>query len=228
MKENSLKIIADNIADWIYWVDAEGKAMFHSKSVEQFTEYTLEEIAANENFLIDVIYEEDKEQFIEHKKTAYSENPETNEIVFRIVTKSGKIKTISHICRPIYEDGKYIGRIADNRDITLQKAQSETILTEKKRFDLYMESIQDVLWEVDDNYLIKYVSPAFTKISGLPCEVAVGKSVFELLNITKESELYNVLMNRRNVFLEKGIIEDAIFEVPFSNKEGKIIFSTSN
>jgi len=45
MKEKSLKLIADHIADWIYWVDTEGKAMFHSKSVEQFTEYTLEEIS---------------------------------------------------------------------------------------------------------------------------------------------------------------------------------------
>jgi len=224
MKENSLKIIADNIADWIYWVDAEGKAMFHSKSVEQFTEYTLEEIAANENFLIDVIYEEDKEQFIEHKKTAYSENPETNEIVFRIVTKSGKIKTISHICRPIYEDGKYIGRIADNRDITLQKEQSETILNEKRRFDLYMESIRDVLWEVDDTYIIKYVSPAFEKISGMPCEEAIGKSVFELLNISEGSDLFNYIMSKSNDFFEKGIIEDSIFEIPFTNKEGKIIW----
>ncbi|HPP39229.1 MAG TPA: PAS domain S-box protein, partial [Candidatus Kapabacteria bacterium] len=224
MKEKSLKLIADHIADWIYWVDTEGKAMFHSKSVEQFTEYTLEEISANENFLIDIVYDEDKEKYCEHKKIAYTENSETYELEFRIVTKSGKIKTIAHICEPIFEDGKYIGRIADNRDITFQKMQSETILTEKMRFDLYMDSIRDVLWEVDENYFVKYVSPAFEKISGVPCEKVIGKSVLELLDITEGSDLFSYFMDRRKNILGEGIIEDTIFEVPFTSLEGKLIW----
>ncbi len=224
MKENSLKIIADNIADWIYWINKEGKVIFYSKSIEQLTEYTLDEISANENFLISIVYDEDKEKFTEHIKTAYSENPDTFELEFRIVTKSGQIKTISHICKPIYENDKYIGRIADNRDITTQKSQSETILSEKKRFDLYMDNILDVLWEVDENFIVKYLSSAFERLSGLPCKEAIEKSVFELLNISEGSEPFNFLINRRNAFYEKGIIEDAIFEVPFSNKEGRIIW----
>ncbi len=224
MKEKSLKLIADHIADWIYWVDTEGKAMFHSKSVEQFTEYTLEEISANENFLIDIMYDEDKEKYCEHKKIAYTENSETYELEFRIVTKSGKIKTIAHICKPIFEDGKYIGRIADNRDITFQKMQSETILTEKMRFDLYMDSIRDVLWEVDENYLIKYVSPAFEKIFGIPSKELIGKCVFELLNIREGNDLFNFLMDRRKDVLEKGITENSTFEVPYTDKEGKLIW----
>lgn len=224
MKEKSLKLIADHIADWIYWVDTEGKAMFHSKSVEQFTEYSLEEISANENFLIDIVYDEDKEKYCEHKKIAYTENSETYELEFRIVTKSGKIKTIAHICEPIFEDGKYIGRIADNRDITFQKMQSETILTEKMRFDLYMDSIRDVLWEVDENYLIKYVSPAFEKIFGIPSKELIGKCVFELLNIREGNDLFNFLMDRRKDVLEKGITENSTFEVPYTDKEGKLIW----
>ncbi len=224
MKEKSLKLIADHIADWYYWVDTEGKAMFHSKSVEQFTEYTLEEISANENFLIDIMYDEDKEKYCEHKKIAYTENSETYELEFRIVTKSGKIKTIAHICKPIFEDGKYIGRIADNRDITFQKMQSETILTEKMRFDLYMDSIRDVLWEVDENYLIKYVSPAFEKIFGIPSKELIGKCVFELLNIREGNDLFNFLMDRRKDVLEKGITENSTFEVPYTDKEGKLIW----
>ncbi len=224
MKEKSLKIIADHIADWIYWMTPQGKIEFHSKSVEQFTEYSMEEIEVNNNFLIDIVYDEDKEKYIEHAKVAYTENPNTFEVEFRIVTKSGQIKTISHICRPIYENGKYIGRIADNRDITFQKAQSETILNEKMRFDLYMQSIQDVVWEVDENYIIKYVSPAFEKISGLSCEEVIGKSVLKLLDISEESELFALLMNREKIFLEKGTIEDAVFEVPYTTPKGNLVW----
>ena len=51
-------------------------------------------------------------------------------IEFRILTRNGDTRWISHICQPVYgDDGTFLGRSASNRDIT-EKKQGETALRE--------------------------------------------------------------------------------------------------
>lgn len=224
MEQFFFEIIAHNIADWIYWVRPDGAVEFHSKSVEEITGYSQEEIALFNNFILDIVLEEDKAKIYEHLKYNHTENKQTLNIEFRIKTKQGEVRTISHICRPIYKDGKYIGRLADNRDITIQKKQEEIICKDKARFDLYVNRIKDIIWEVDSDYRLRFISPSIEELVGLPCENLIGRNVLELLKIHPDSETGKFLKQRYQRFLDEGFIDDVLFELPYLKETGDTIW----
>jgi signal transduction histidine kinase len=56
------------------------------------------------------------------------EGGETHDLDYRIVTKAGQVRWISHSCEPVYAaDGQYMGRSGTNRDITERKRAEEEI-----------------------------------------------------------------------------------------------------
>lgn len=224
MEKKYFEIIAQNIADWIYWVRPDGKVEFHSKSVEEITGYSIDEVSKNENFIFDIIVDEDKSKVYEHFLINHQPNYETSQLEFRIKSKNGDIKTISHICRPIYKDGTYIGRLADNRDVTLQKQQEEIICSDKERFDLYVNKIKDIIWDVDNDYKIRFISPSIEEIVGLRCNDLIGKNILELLKIHPDSETGQFLKTRRQRYLEENFLEDVLFEFPYLKDSGEIVW----
>jgi signal transduction histidine kinase/ActR/RegA family two-component response regulator len=55
-------------------------------------------------------------------------SPRHEEIEFRIVTKNGEIKWLSHVCAPIYENDLFLGRRVSNRDITDRKRLEDQLM----------------------------------------------------------------------------------------------------
>lgn len=62
-----------------------------------------------------------------------SNTPASHEIVFRIVTKQGEERWISHVCQSVFgEEGIYLGKRASNRDITdHRRLQQQSIKAHK-------------------------------------------------------------------------------------------------
>ncbi|PIP70142.1 MAG: hypothetical protein COW90_06795 [Nitrospirae bacterium CG22_combo_CG10-13_8_21_14_all_44_11] len=60
-----------------------------------------------------IVYSQDKDLWKRHLSGFKS--PRHEEIEFRIVTKSGEIKWLSHLCAPIYENDVFLGRRVSNR-----------------------------------------------------------------------------------------------------------------
>ena len=73
-----------------------------------------------------IVYSQDKDLWKRHLSGFKS--PRHEEIEFRIVTKSGEIKWLSHLCAPIYENDVFLGRRVSNRDITDRKALEEQLM----------------------------------------------------------------------------------------------------
>jgi signal transduction histidine kinase/ActR/RegA family two-component response regulator len=51
---------------------------------------------------------------------------------FRIISKDGQVKWLSHFCGPIYVNGEFLGRRASNRDITERKKLEDKLLQSSK------------------------------------------------------------------------------------------------
>ncbi|MFA5866506.1 MAG: ATP-binding protein [Actinomycetota bacterium] len=131
-RESKLKfqIFSDYTYDWEYWRNPDGSFAHISPSCERCTGYTADEFYKQPELLVEVVHQDDREDFREHLKSLESHTPHS--IDFRIITKDGEERWVSHVCQAVFDDeGKWLGRRASNRDIT-ERVNAETEL-EKHR-----------------------------------------------------------------------------------------------
>ena len=129
LKENELRYrtIADYTYDWEYWIMPDGKFRYVSPSCEQISGYTADEFNADPQLLPHIIHPDDLPLYTGHIHQITAQGI-AEPIDFRILTKGGEIRWISHVCRPVYDQaGKHIGQRASNRDISDRKAAEEQI-----------------------------------------------------------------------------------------------------
>ncbi|HBG92621.1 MAG TPA: hypothetical protein DDX12_04020, partial [Nitrospiraceae bacterium] len=125
--EWKFRILSEFAHDWEYWITEKGEILFISPSCERITGYTRDEFIKDPDIRNRIVYLQDKDLWESHVADFKPPRHE-EEIEFRIVTKSGEIKWLSHVCAPIYENDVFLGRRVSNRDITDRKRLEEQLM----------------------------------------------------------------------------------------------------
>ncbi|MCX7959636.1 MAG: PAS domain-containing protein, partial [Deltaproteobacteria bacterium] len=130
---------------------------------------------------------------------------------------------------PVKDDeGKLTGVIKIIRDITDQKEAEIRKKETEERLSLIAEQLPTLIWTVDENLKITYVSGTILKLINIPAENLLGKTLYEIFNtddpeypviknalyaLTGESGNYQIRLMGRNYI---------VYYKPFINNEGKI------
>ena len=129
LKESELcyRTVADYTSDWEYWIMPDNTFRYVSPSCEKISGYTPDEFYADPLLLGRIIHQDDLPIYTGHRHQISAQG-ESEPVDFRIRTKSGETRWLSHVCRPIYDSsGKHIGQRASNRNISDRKAAEEKI-----------------------------------------------------------------------------------------------------
>lgn len=111
--------VADFSYDWVSLYDKKGDFIYISPSCERISGYRPEEFYQNQSLLLEITYPDDQAKVDKHLELEFEKKEHSQKIYFRIVSKAGEIRHIEHICSPVrFDDGKYSGQLAINRDIT--------------------------------------------------------------------------------------------------------------
>ena len=143
LKESEVRYhqLADFAYDLVTWRGTDGSYIYVSPSCERITGYTQDEFIHDPLLIVKIVHPEDKEVVIEHFKDGFSES-ETDHLDFRIITRKGEEKWISHYCRPVYgSDGSYMGRRTSNRDITKIKQAEEALEESSEKIKMFAYSV---------------------------------------------------------------------------------------
>ena len=72
--------------------------------------------------------------------------------------------------------------LAGNLLMAILQAKEELLEVKKLKSELWaiLNSVQEAIEVVDNTGLIKYVNPAFTRVTGIPESLRVGKNIFEV------------------------------------------------
>ncbi len=129
--EFKFKTVANFTYDWEYWMDPNGKFIYISPSCKRISGYEAEDFYQSPQLLREMVHPDDLTTFNEHIET--KDHIPSNEIIFRIFTREGHERWISHTCQSVYDDnGDYLGKRASNRDITnYRKLQQQRIKSHK-------------------------------------------------------------------------------------------------
>ena len=115
------RTVADFTSDWEYWILEDGAIRYISPSCLQVSGYTKQEFMAQPQLLTRIIHPDDQPLYAGHTHQ-FSAQGVPEPIDYRILTKAGETRWISHVCRPVYDlAGAPIGQRASNRDITKRK-----------------------------------------------------------------------------------------------------------
>ncbi len=161
-----------SISNWEYEIIDGGKFCNFSDGTMFVTGYSPQEFIDNNNLIDKIVFSEDKEAFINHTPNCFASNS-ANQIVFRIITKSGALRWISHTCYPFYNHGvKSRIRKVSNIDITDQKEREEWLRLKSKALEV--ASIGIVI--TDNKGKILWVNSSFSRLTGYTSLEVIGKN----------------------------------------------------
>ena len=166
VSEERYRLVSNNSDDWIYWAAPDGHLHYVSPACERITGYSVEEFNCHPELNHEIIFGGDQEKVKQHtQQNELYDTPHTLE--FRIVTKEGKIRWISHTCSPILSnEGEYLGRRGTNRDITERKFTEEQLRESELRFSKLYEDGPFGMAMVDAHFRFMKVNPAFSVMMG--------------------------------------------------------------
>jgi diguanylate cyclase (GGDEF)-like protein/PAS domain S-box-containing protein len=175
--EEKFRRIFDNVYDIYYRTDAQGIITDISPSVRQFG-YTTEELIGRQ--VLD-IYENPEE------RSALLEAILERGVVidYEVRLKSGdgaaRVTSVSsHLLRG--PDGEFAGVEGSLRDITERKQMEEALReSEAKHRDL-VENINELIYSLDENGQITYVSPVVEQLGGYTQSEVIGHSFIEFVH----------------------------------------------
>jgi two-component system, cell cycle sensor histidine kinase and response regulator CckA len=216
--EEEYRTIADFTYDWETWLGVDNNFRYVSPSCERVTGYRGDEFKENPALLLDITHPEDKAAVKEH----FSDTGEEMDVIsldFRIITKNGGERWISHYCRPVYDrDGRLMGRRGSNRDIT-EKKQAENILREsEERYRLLVETANEGIWTMDADHRTVYVNQAMADMLGYASSEIIGKRVEEFF-FPEDMSFHQERMEQRH----GG--EDEVYERRFKRRDGSQLWT---
>ncbi len=127
--EWKFRTLSDFAQDWEYWIKDNLEIIYMSPSAERITGYAAQEFIDSPKLLSEIAHPEADPSCL--KRTDDFRAP-CYEKEFRISTKSGETRWLSHICEPIYIDSRFFGRRVSNRDITDRKVIESQLIQSQK------------------------------------------------------------------------------------------------
>lgn len=116
--EQKFRLIADFSCDWEYWQGIDESYLYVSPSCTSITGYSPEEFYQNNDLLKKIIHPDDLTKWETHRH-GLTEKGELEPVQFRLITKSGDVRWIDHVCRHVHgENGMDLGIRGSNRDVT--------------------------------------------------------------------------------------------------------------
>ena len=121
LEEQKFRIVAENAADWEFWITPQGTFIYNSPSSWKVTGYTADAFFANPTLMLQIVHPEDRELFAQHRHDNTADGSHA-EIDFRIIRADGEVRWINHVCNPVYDKKQlFMGTRGSNRDITERK-----------------------------------------------------------------------------------------------------------
>lgn len=147
--EEKYRTIAYFNYDWEYWVDREGNFRYVSPSVERITGYSPVEFVSDPELLKKIIHPDDRAKVLMHKHKR-SRTGEMMPLLFRIITRTGTERWISHHCQTVIDSrGEDRGRRGSNRDVTEQVKAEKALRVSEERFRKLAELSPETIVETD-------------------------------------------------------------------------------
>lgn len=132
--EERFRLVADFTYDWETWMGTDGNYVYVSPSCEKVSGYPAEDFMNNPGLMIQIAHPDDHDVVAQHFQEDCFQGKGLSQFDFRITTKGGEERWISHHCHLAYDRNEILaGSRGSNRDVTKRKAvekEKEALIVE--------------------------------------------------------------------------------------------------
>jgi PAS domain S-box-containing protein len=179
--EEKYRLVGNYNYHWEYWISPSGALIYNSPSCQRITGYAPEEFIADPRLIVATIHPEDQYKVDAHDQEIMQGAQNHCEMEFRIITKGGEERWLSHVCQPVYGDRNiWMGRRASNRDITDRRRAEESLKNQMQLIETLLETIPIPVFYKDVSGRYLGCNRAFEEFWGKRREEVIGKDVYEM------------------------------------------------
>ena len=220
--EKKFRVIADYTVNWESWFGTDGKYIWVSPSVAQFTGYLPEEILTMPDFISTVIAKEDRALFTERFREAIQGTCGEN-FEFRYLHRNGTKHWLNVSWQPIVDmNGNSLGTRASGHDITGRKTAEDALRTSEEKYrKAFLTSPDSICITRLNDGMIVSANKGFAEMTGYTEDEIIGKTSLEI-NLWKDPEDRKKIVEGLKV---KGEVRD--YKARFLTKKGEIYGSMS-
>ncbi len=201
--EEKYRIIADFTYDWEEWFGPDGHYLYVSPSCERITGYRPVEFLANPDLVVMIAHPADQAMVAAHYNDSAKGRKEADQIDFRITTKSGEKRWISHSCQSVFsDDGRWLGRRASNHDSSGRRKLMEELMKARE-----LEAVGIIAGGISHDF-----NDLITAILG---NVSIAKT-----HVEPDTKVYHLLTNAEEVALRS---HDLIQQLIAFSQRGKLL-----
>ncbi len=178
--EDRYRTVSEFASDWIYWRGPDGDLRYISPACKDVTGYSPGEFHASPGLLDEVVLPDDRRVWQEHcHATRYEKLHEPK--VFRVVTKDGQTRWISHVCRPVFDQqGRFLGTRASNRVITELKEVEQALRQTNELLERVFDTTHILIAFMDADFNFLRVNRAYAESDDRTPEFFVGRNHFDI------------------------------------------------
>lgn len=173
IRENTEKYrtIVENLGDLIFTLDTDGKVTYISPNVKNVIGLSVSE-ALGRDFM-EFSSPEKKGDITEAFATILSGREITTE--FPTLTSDGEHRWMILKARPVMNDDVIISIHGLLTDITDTKRAEEALIESKEKYQALVENLTEIIYTLDSDARITYITPNIEKLGGYTAEEAIGK-----------------------------------------------------
>ncbi len=164
--EEIFRTVSEFESSWVYWISPTGNFHYMSENCYELTGYTRDEFWQNSDLLNTMIIREDLQVWHNHEHFVNSKG-NIEPIEFRIQTKGGDIRWISHICRRAYgNQNQDLGLRVSNRDVTEKIIARRNLEESEKKFRNLFNNLTDAVMIFNSQGLVLETNNALCRRIG--------------------------------------------------------------
>lgn len=226
------KVLADKMTDVVWLMDLDGKSVFVSPSIKRFTGFSEDE------YLKQTFEERFTRDSAEYGKKVFSEEIKRLKEAPEKITDYSITTQMEYMCKnnnrtkwgelvitPLYSNDELIGIHGVTRDITERRRAEKALKESEYKYQFIVENTDDILWIMDGNFKLEYVTPSVFKFLGYTVEEHMKQTFDDFLapaSVTLISDEFMEGMINLNAGQYDKLRNKSELEVEFIRKDNTI------
>lgn len=162
--EERFRTMVESAPGMLVITDMRGAITYTGPNLQKFTGYTKDEFPADG---LSLVHQDDRDRIKASVKKVFEDQKGVGNIEFRSVRKNGEVWHASSSIEPLRDpQGSIFGYLVQTMDITYRKNAEEALKESEEKYRELVENIDEVVFSLDPQGVITYVSPAVTRSLG--------------------------------------------------------------
>lgn len=194
VSENKYRTIFENVQDVFYQTDLEGIITEISPSIEKYSTFTREELIGMQ---VKSVYVDsaERDRFVD----LILQNGKVSDYELQLKTKDNRIVIVSSNSHILFDsNGRPAGIEGSLRDVSGRKLAEKSLREAEQKYRTLVENLIEIVYRLDENAFISYISPNVEDIIGYSPSEIVGKKLKDFINqedLSDNLELFKKVMS---------------------------------